>query len=128
MTKALVVDDDPILAEIVGRVVDRAGYRAVVVNTMLEAVRIIKEPDPPDIVITDYHLSGGPHGLALIEILRVHKPDLIAILATANASPEVLTAAEAAGAGYIVKPFLVADVKQAIKKALVEQRAIKGEI
>ena len=53
----VLVDDDPAFRELLGTVLDRAGYETVAVSSAEEALIVIDE-QRPDVVVTDVGLPG----------------------------------------------------------------------
>ncbi|GID28024.1 PAS domain-containing sensor histidine kinase [Paractinoplanes brasiliensis] len=70
----LVVEDEPALARVVGRIVGNGGYRALVAASGPEAVKLY-EQHGCDLLLTDVIMPEMP-GPRLAEILRQHDPDL----------------------------------------------------
>jgi CheY-like chemotaxis protein len=117
MTTVLIVDDDENITAMVGALIDQAGYEIMVADSALAAVNLLQGPRQIDVVLADYILAGVD-GLSLIQTLRYYRPELAAVVVTANASPELREDSHARGIGHIVKPFLVADLVVAIEDAL----------
>src|SRR5262245_24831934 len=63
--RVLVVDDEPTIAEVVARYLDRAGYDTATTGDGLEALRLAAE-HRPDLIVLDVMLPG----LGGIEVLR----------------------------------------------------------
>ena len=66
----LVVDDEPTIAEIVARYLDRAGYRTRVAHDGREAIELA-ETERPDLVVLDLMLPRMD-GLEVMRRLREH--------------------------------------------------------
>jgi DNA-binding NtrC family response regulator len=63
----------------------------------------------PDVLITDVRL-GGSNGLHLVVMTKLRHPEMIAVVMTGYDDIVLKKDAEAAGAHYVVKPILVADL------------------
>ena len=77
----LVVDDEPTIADVVARYLERSGYRARVAGDGLEALRMAGE-ERPDLVVLDIMLPGLD-GLEVMRRLR-EGPGVAVILLTAK--------------------------------------------
>jgi CheY-like chemotaxis protein len=74
----LVVDDDVMVRDVVGRYLGRAGYHVTVAGDGAEALRAV-EATPPDLVILDLMLPGLP-GLEVCRRLRAASPVPVVML------------------------------------------------
>jgi DNA-binding response OmpR family regulator len=106
----LVVDDEPTIAEVVARYMDRAGYRTHQAADGPEAVRMAGELSP-DLVVLDIMLPGFDG----IEVMRrLHErpgPPVPVILLTARAEEnDRLTGLRRGADDYVVKPFSPAEL------------------
>ncbi len=101
----LVVDDEPTIAEIVARYLDRAGYRTRVARDGREAIQLA-EIERPDLVVLDLMLPRMD-GLEVMRRLRERDRDRIAvILLTAKGDESDRVIGLRLGADdYVVKPF-----------------------
>jgi two-component system response regulator ResD len=101
----LVVDDEPTIAEIVARYLDRAGYRTRVAGDGREAIELA-EIERPDLVVLDLMLPRMD-GLEVMRRLRERDRDRIAvILLTAKGDESDRVIGLRLGADdYVVKPF-----------------------
>ena len=106
----LVVDDEPTIAEVVARYLERAGYRTRDGgrrHQALEAAAVQR----PDLVVLDLMLPGID-GLEVMRRLRERDPDRIAvILLTAKGEEADRVIGLRLGADdYVVKPFSPAEL------------------
>lgn len=77
-----------------------------------------------DLVISDIRMSGMS-GIELLGRIRKTKPDLSCILMTAYSSVETAVTAIKLGArDYLLKPFELADFKQAVKQAILSKHNV----
>ena len=74
----LVVDDEPTIAEVVARYLERAGYRTRVAGDGVEAIAAAAE-QRPDLVVLDLMLPGLD-GLEVMRRLREQDRDRIAVI------------------------------------------------
>jgi DNA-binding response OmpR family regulator len=106
----LVVDDEPTIAEVVARYLERAGYRTRVAADGLEAIELASR-DRPDLVVLDLMLPRID-GLEVMRRLREQARDRIAvILLTAKGEESDRVIGLRLGADdYVVKPFSPAEL------------------
>jgi two-component system response regulator ResD len=106
----LVVDDEPTIAEVVSRYLERAGYRTRVAHDGIEALELVAK-QRPDLVVLDLMLPGVD-GLEVMRRLREHDRERIAlILLTAKGEESDRIIGLRLGADdYVVKPFSPAEL------------------
>ena len=106
----LVVDDEPTIAEVVARYLERAGYRTRVAADGNQALAEVAS-QRPDLVVLDLMLPGID-GLEVMRRLREHGRDRIAtILLTAKGEESDRVVGLRLGADdYVVKPFSPAEL------------------
>jgi len=106
----LVVDDEPTIAEVVSRYLERAGYRTRRAGDGLEALRLVGERRP-DLVVLDLMLPGLD-GLEVLSRLReASGPQSAVILLTAKGEPTDRVVGLRRGADdYLAKPFSPAEL------------------
>jgi len=113
----LVVDDEPTIAEVVGRYLDRAGYSTRSVGDGKQALELARA-EPPDLVVLDLMLPGIG-GLELLRRLRERVP--VVILTAKDHPSERITGLHLGADDYVVKPFspaeLVARVDAVLRRA-----------
>ena len=123
----LVVDDEPTIAEVVARYLERAGYATRVAGDGPAALALAQEA-PVDLVVLDLMLPGID-GLEVMRRLRRGGTDGPAIiLLTARGEESDRIAGLRLGADdYVVKPFspgeLVARVDAVLRRAPVDPAA-----
>ena len=129
MTSVLVVDDEPIVREVVVRYLRRDGYTTLEAGDGEVARRVI-EAGSPALVVLDVMLPGLD-GLELCRWIR-RRSDLPVILLTARGEEADRIAGLELGADdYVTKPFspreLVARVRTVLRRAepqRLEQRLV----
>jgi DNA-binding response OmpR family regulator len=106
----LVVDDEPVIAEVVSRYLVRAGYDTHLAASGPEAVSRAEQTQP-DLVVLDVMLPGFD-GLEVMRRLRERRPDdTRVILLTARGEATDRIAGLRRGADdYVVKPFAPAEL------------------
>jgi DNA-binding response OmpR family regulator len=106
----LVVDDEPTIAEVVSRYLERAGYRTQVAADGVQALAAVAD-HRPDLVVLDLMLPGID-GLEVMRRLREQGRGRIAtILLTAKGEESDRVVGLRLGADdYVVKPFSPAEL------------------
>jgi signal transduction histidine kinase len=101
----VVIDDDPLVLEGMGGLFRSWGYQ-LVAGTDDEALAGVADRDrPPDLIVSDHHLSSGKTGIEVIEGLRrTLSADIPAFLVSGDTSPELLRQARASGYHLLHKP------------------------
>jgi PAS domain S-box-containing protein len=80
----LLVDDDPLVRAGAAAVLEMLGYQVIAATSGLEALQVLQERTPVDVMITDYAMPGMS-GLALIQETRRLAPSLPVLLITGYA-------------------------------------------
>ena len=119
MSTVLVVDDEPIVRDVVVRYLEQEGYRTLQAADG-EAARNLLEHERPSLVVLDLMLPGTD-GLSLCRWIR-ERSDLPVIMVTAlGEEADRLTGLELGADDYLTKPFspreLVARVKAVLRRA-----------
>ncbi|MDM0118608.1 response regulator transcription factor [Variovorax arabinosiphilus] len=119
--RLLIVEDDAAFARTLGRSFERRGY-AVMLATSLEDVEdLLKAPGSPEspvYAVVDLKLGGEASGLACVQRLHAHDPDMLIVVLTGFAS--IATAVEAIKLGachYLAKPSNTDDIEAAFGRA-----------
>jgi signal transduction histidine kinase len=101
----VVIDDDPLVLEGMGGLFRSWGYQ-LVAGADDEALAGVADRDrPPDLIVSDHHLSSGKTGIEVIEGLRrTLSADIPAFLVSGDTSPELLRQARATGYHLLHKP------------------------
>jgi two-component system response regulator ResD len=111
----LVVDDEPTIAEVVSRYLERAGYRARIASDGLSAIESAAQ-QRPDLVVLDLMLPGldGLEVMRRLASLALRHPNrdrIAVILLTAKGEESDRVIGLRLGADdYVVKPFSPAEL------------------
>jgi PAS domain S-box-containing protein len=121
--RVLVMDDDELVLDICGRMLEKMGYSTVRVKDGDEAVRAYKEAFEAgrrfDCVIMDLTIPGGPGGREVIKILREFDPGIKAIVSSGYSNDPVMSQYRDFGfAGVSVKPYAFDELKAAVSAAI----------
>jgi CheY-like chemotaxis protein len=116
----LIVDDEPLVGQLVASLIERVGYIPVVVHSARGALQVAAN-QAIGLVITDVQMPGMD-GLSLCRDLRNHHPNL-PVIAMSGSGPlpqnEDLQKALKAGArGIVAKPFRLDEFYSTVAHAL----------
>jgi DNA-binding response OmpR family regulator len=101
----LVVDDEPLYCDKLALFLARQGYVVSTAQTGDDAIRL-GAASAPDLVITDWMLSGHIHGLHVVDAIRAVHPSTRTIVMTGYSSEDLRFEAEVADvSAFIEKPF-----------------------
>src|ERR1700743_3813026 len=98
-----VVDDDPTVADVVGRYLIRDGHSVQSARDGYEALRLIEER-PPDLVVLDLMLPGID-GLEVCRRLRERWPIPVVMLTALGDENDRLAGFEIGADEYVAKPL-----------------------
>ena len=117
MTTVLVVDDEPMVRDVVTRYLERDGHRVVTAEDGDVARRII-ERESPNLVLLDVMLPGKTDGLALCRWIR-SSSELPVILLTARVDEaDRIVGLELGADDYVTKPFSPRELTARVKTVL----------
>jgi two-component system, OmpR family, response regulator ResD len=117
MTTVLVVDDEPIVRDVVARYLERDGHTILTADTGDEARGVI-EGEAPSLVVLDVMLPGETDGLALCRWIRATS-DLPVILLTARGDEaDRIVGLELGADDYVTKPFSPRELATRVKTIL----------
>ncbi len=109
----LIIEDDEAFARTLSRSFERRGYRVLVAPGHDEAAALLTRHNPGYAVV-DLKLKGNSSGLACVQLLHEHDPDMLIVVLTGFAS--IATAVEAIKLGavqYLAKPSNTDDIEAA---------------
>jgi len=117
MTTVLVVDDEPIVRDVVRRYLERDGHRIISAEDGDEARGLI-EREAPSLVVLDVMLPGDTDGLALCRWIRATS-DLAVILLTARGDEtDRIVGLELGADDYVTKPFSPRELATRVRTVL----------
>ena len=120
--KVLVVDDSRVYRDlVVNHILAPNGFEALAAADGEEGLRIARS-ESPDLIVLDM-LMPGLTGIQVLEALHAEGRDIPVILMTIHGSEEVAVRAFRLGAkDYVIKPFDVEELLEAMERALSEIR------
>jgi DNA-binding NtrC family response regulator len=119
--RALVIDDDAEMVEMLRRHLAGEGLSVVVARGGSEGLRAVEREDA-DVILTDLVMDEAG-GLEILAAAQRHRPEARVLLMTAFGSLETAIEAMRHGAyDYLTKPFKLDQVTLAIRRALEDRR------
>jgi two-component system, cell cycle sensor histidine kinase and response regulator CckA len=114
----LVIEDDPQVREVTVRALRGNGYRVLVASGGAEALALVEQGEPPQLVVTDVILPGQS-GHAVVEELRRRHGGL-RVLFVSGYTADVIEhhGVRADGVGFLSKPFTPASLLGGVRAAL----------
>jgi DNA-binding response OmpR family regulator len=117
--RVLIIEDDPTVAEVVGRYLAREGYEVEISNDGAEGLdRALS--DPPELVVLDLMLPTLG-GLEICQRIRATAPVPVIILTALGEETDRIVGLELGADDYVAKPFspreLTARVKAVLRRA-----------
>jgi two-component system response regulator PilR (NtrC family) len=115
--RALVVDDEPDIRELLGITLERMNLEVTTADTIAAATRELRA-NPFDLCLTDMRLPDGD-GLSLVEWIQTHKSQTPVAVITAHGNVETAVRALKLGAfDFISKPVDVTALRRLITATL----------
>jgi DNA-binding response OmpR family regulator len=122
----LVVDDDVLVSDVVGRYLGRAGYQVTVAGDGEQALRAA-QANPPDLVVLDLMLPGMP-GLEVCRRLRAAGPVPVVMLTALGEEEDRILGLELGADDYITKPFSPRELVLRVASVLRRARSPRNTI
>ena len=108
----LVAEDDEHVADLVGEMLRELGYKSKRGATAAEALRLLEETGPFDLVLSDMIMPGKMNGLELAQEVVRREPGMPVVLMTGYS--EAAATAGAEGFPLLVKPYTIEAMDPAI--------------
>jgi signal transduction histidine kinase/CheY-like chemotaxis protein len=124
----VLIDDDPLVLEGMCGLFRSWDYHVLIAGADDEALAGVGDRDrPPDLIVCDYHLSGGKTGIEVIEGLRrTLSAEIPAFLVSGDTSPELLRQARASGYHLLHKPVDPMSLRAMVSYVLREQQVARA--
>ena len=118
--KILIVDDDPVVCELVGMLVEQAGFQPLLAHDASGALAL-DEQHHPELAIVDVDLGRAPSGLDLLGELKAQRDTPVILLSGLSSLDMRVSGLELGADDYISKPFgdaeLIARVRAHLRRA-----------
>lgn len=110
----LVVEDEPLLGELIADALTDRGFAVEVVPDAAAALRHLRSGAEVDILFTDVDLGNGMDGAALAQIVHEMRPGLQIIYSSGRRSMDDIEAVP--GSIFLVKPYSLNQVDAAFTR------------
>jgi CheY-like chemotaxis protein len=115
----LVVEDEPVLRELVCETLSHYEYRVIEAGSGVEALRVWDEHDGQvDLLLTDMVMPEGMTGSEVAAQLRNRKPELKVIFTSGYSAEMVGTDFSQSDRVFLAKPYLPAQLAQLVRQCL----------
>jgi putative two-component system response regulator len=122
MARALVVDDERLIQQLLSRVLEAEGHSTAVAGSVPEARGLI-EQGGFDLILCDVDMPGES-GFDLVRSIRAHGNDAAIVMMSGIEDPRLAAAAVDFGVdGYMIKPFQLDEARTKIAEALRRRTA-----
>jgi two-component system cell cycle response regulator len=122
--KVLVVDDDPVARRVLEASMRKAGYEPVMAIDGVDALRMLKLPDSPRLIVMDW-LMPRLDGVSVCRELRAARQDpyvYILLLTGKDRHEEVVEGLDAGADDYMTKPCNLFELRARLR---VGERILK---
>ncbi|WP_431232582.1 response regulator [Mycolicibacterium psychrotolerans] len=120
--RALVVDDEKPLAEVVASYLEREHFEVTVCLSGLEALDVAREVDP-DVVVLDLGLPGID-GLEVCRQLRTFSDAYVVMLTARDTEVDTIVGLSVGADDYVTKPFSPRELVARIRAMLRRPRSV----
>jgi two-component system NtrC family sensor kinase len=114
----LVVEDQEEIRRLLAQSLEASGHQVRTTCTAQEAIEMLRQNAPIDVLVTDITLPGGMTGLDLVRHARELMPDLRILTISGNATEEAIRASGLERGAFLAKPFRPSDLTKAVAELL----------
>ncbi|MGH8529029.1 MAG: sigma-54-dependent transcriptional regulator, partial [Nevskiales bacterium] len=120
--RALVVDDEADIRELLEITLQRMGGTTLSAATVADALRQLKQDDL-DLCFTDMRLPDG-RGLDILRYIQQHRPELpVAVITAYGNAQDAVDSLKSGAFDFVSKPVDLAGLKRLVEAALKLERA-----
>lgn len=109
MSRIVVVEDEPILARLLGRILSAAGHTVTVAGTAAVALNTIRTVDP-QLILLDLVLPDGRGEDILAELMRSRPASRVLVLSSMTQVATRVGVLEGGAVDFLAKPFANAEL------------------
>jgi CheY-like chemotaxis protein len=122
----LVVDDNEIVRDLTGAMLERAGFVVHAATTSTQALDLAATLDHIDLLVTDV-IMPGMNGIALADLLVERHPEVSVLFTSGQVDDRILAPGSAPhGAAFLPKPFTMAELVKTAQEVFEAGQAIAG--
>ncbi|HOP06101.1 MAG TPA: response regulator [candidate division Zixibacteria bacterium] len=115
----LVVDDEPVIVEVLKEFLELERYRVLTAGDAESALELLEE-EMVDVVVSDIMLPGMQGTELLIEVKRKYNPMPVILITGCSKQAAPRRAIETGADGYFAKPFHNKDLAFTLRKVLLQ--------
>jgi len=120
----LIVDDDPVVLDMLRLLFDDQGQRTIVAADGRQALEFTEGSNMPDLIVAGYNLPNGITGLEVIARIQARAQHPIpAIILTGDISTESLRDIAGRGCVHLNKPVRAMDLTRLVQRLLAKPAA-----
>lgn len=124
-TVILLVEDDPVVRNLVGAMLSREGYAVLTANDGAEALEVCRTfTDPIHLVLTDFQMPGMD-GAELAAAIRAQRQDTKIIIMSGYTVDTIRT--ENRPDAFLRKPFVPPTLLQCVRRVLTSSGPVLCE-
>jgi CheY-like chemotaxis protein len=116
-TTALVVEDEPTVRALAESIIEALGYSILSAANAREAIALLEQDEPIDVLFTDINLPDGPDAIDGLELARKAVElcrNLRVIYTTGHGQTDGMTALFVEDATFLPKPYTVKQLTEAV--------------
>jgi len=117
-TTVLVVEDEPTVRALAESIIEALGYMILSAANAREAIALLEQDEPIDILFTDINLPDGPDAIDGLELSRKAvelRPSLRVIYTTGGGRTDGMTALFVDDATFLPKPYTVKQLTETVQ-------------
>lgn len=121
------MEDEAPVRELVARHLEGKGYEVAQASDAEQVfLRMSRDRQPFDLVLTDVHLPGLS-GMELLRLLLTHSPLRPVIMITGDSDESLARRALSHGAaGYLLKPFQLVELEASVQQAMARLQLVEA--
>ncbi|MCB1266239.1 MAG: response regulator transcription factor [Mycobacterium sp.] len=124
--RALVVDDEAALAEVIASYLEREQFEVTVCHNGTEAVATARRVDP-DVVVLDLGLPGID-GVEVCRQLRTFSDAYVVMLTARDTEVDTIVGLSVGADDYVTKPFSPRELVARVRAMLRRPRSVSGAV
>jgi DNA-binding NtrC family response regulator len=114
--RILVVDNDPLVLQIMLETLEYAGFEVLAASGGTEACRLVERPDHVALIVTELNIPDV-NGIAVAQWAETYHPNVHVLFVSGR--PDLLTPL-AVPYRYLAKPFTVRQLTETVSEMLVQ--------
>ncbi len=114
----LLVEDEPMVRTVAERALTRHGYTVITAESGEDALEILAQGDPIDLLISDV-VMPGMDGPTMVREARRSRPDLKILFMSGYAEEQLRKSIDIENVAFLPKPFSVTDLAEAARRVVM---------